>query len=76
MVKLTGALRYVSLTNNYCLSCYDPKIFPAGCRVIDIASGPGFPGIPLKILRPDLKANSGLYENLEISFHTAHSRRQ
>lgn len=38
-----------------CLSCYDPNIFPVGCRVIDIASGPGFPGIPLKILRPDIK---------------------
>ena len=38
-----------------CLSCYDPEIFPAGGRVVDIASGPGFPGIPLKILRPDIK---------------------
>ena len=38
-----------------CLSSYDPNIFPVGCRVIDIASGPGFPGIPLKILRPDIE---------------------
>ena len=38
-----------------CLSCYDPQIFPVGGRVIDIASGSGFPGIPLKILRPDIK---------------------
>jgi 16S rRNA (guanine527-N7)-methyltransferase len=25
------------------------------CRLADIGSGPGFPGIPLKILRPDLE---------------------
>lgn len=38
-----------------CLSCYDPTVFPVGSRVIDIATGAGFPGIPLKIVRPDLK---------------------
>nr|WP_021168831.1 RsmG family class I SAM-dependent methyltransferase [Sporomusa ovata]EQB28213.1 ribosomal RNA small subunit methyltransferase G [Sporomusa ovata DSM 2662] len=38
-----------------CLSCYDAMMFPVGCRVIDVAAGPGFPGIPLKILRPDSK---------------------
>ncbi|CQR71755.1 Ribosomal RNA small subunit methyltransferase G [Sporomusa ovata DSM 2662] len=38
-----------------CLSCYDPLVFPIGGKVIDIASGAGFPGIPLKILRPDIK---------------------
>ncbi len=27
---------------------------PQGCKVIDIGSGAGFPGIPVKILRPDI----------------------
>lgn len=37
------------------LSCYDEQVFVKGCSVVDVGTGAGFPGVPLKIMYPDIK---------------------
>lgn len=44
------------LYRHFCESMYGAKFLPVEkCRLADVGSGGGFPGLPLKIMRPDLE---------------------
>lgn len=43
------------LYRHFCESMFGASLLPVeNCRLADVGSGGGFPGLPLKILRPDL----------------------
>src|SRR6266481_2663981 len=43
------------LYRHFCESMFGARLLPVeNCRLADVGSGGGFPGLPLKIMRPDL----------------------
>lgn len=54
--NLTAIVEKQDFAIKHLLDCVLPaELLPFGATVIDIGAGAGFPSIPLKILRPDLK---------------------
>src|SRR5215813_473212 len=44
------------LYRHFCESMFGATVLPVEkCRLADVGSGPGFPGLPLKIIRPELE---------------------
>ncbi len=57
-LNLTGAATAAEIVGLHFIDSLLPLAihqFPQGSRVVDVGSGAGFPGIPLRLVRPDLR---------------------
>jgi len=55
-MNLTAITEHSQIVNKHfvdSISCQ--ALLPEGCRIADVGTGAGFPGLPLKIVRPDLQ---------------------
>jgi 16S rRNA (guanine527-N7)-methyltransferase len=55
-INLTGARSRQDLLNEHLIDSFVmTRFLPAGCSLADVGAGGGLPGIPLAILRPDIR---------------------
>jgi len=72
--NLTGPLTPEDLADHALESALGQRLIAHGARVIDIGSGAGFPGVPLAIVRPDIRVTPVEPRKKRIEFLTEISR--
>lgn len=64
LVEWNEKINLTAITDAYGIECkhfldsclpFSMFAIPQGCRIIDVGTGAGFPGIPVKLMRPDIK---------------------